>query len=54
MLNNVMNIVLTILYIYLTFEGGSKFANGGPYLLGDLDPGGPYLLEDLDWEVHIY
>ena len=27
-------------YIYLTFEGGSKSAKGGPYLLVDLDPRG--------------
>jgi hypothetical protein len=33
-------ILLCSHYIYLTFEGGSKSANGGPYLPVDLDPRG--------------
>jgi hypothetical protein len=57
----IMNLVYIIVFtfIYLTFEGGSKSANGGPYLLVDLDPrgsiftsrfgpAGPNLLVDMD------
>jgi hypothetical protein len=39
---------------YLTFEGGSKSANRGPYLLVDFDPRGPYRLVDLDPGAKIY
>ena len=55
---NLVYIIVFTLHIF-NFEGGSKFANGGPYILVDLDPrgsistsrfgpGGPNLLVDMD------
>ena len=50
---NLVYIIVFTLHIF-NFWRGSKSANGGPYLLVDLDPRGPYPLVDLDPGVQIY